>query len=125
MCIVSNRKIYVNFNYNLLIFFLQLMEQFDLFKYDCKTISLRLNIPIAVQIREKSVYMHLLQNVQFGKDCKSEVKVQNIKDVWKWYITPKIECLLKKQIEISNLSSPLVIDIFISYHEDQKECVEL
>lgn len=53
-----------------------------------------------------------------------KVKLQNIKDVWKWIMTPKIEQAIKKQVDLIT-PSPFLIEVIFTYKSNEKECETL
>ncbi|XP_011505776.1 PREDICTED: putative tRNA pseudouridine synthase Pus10, partial [Ceratosolen solmsi marchali] len=104
----------------------KIVEEINTENYDCDTISLTLTIPTVIIIRERAVFIYLSKIDALNKNvCYNKAKVQNIKDVWKWYLSFYIQLLTKKSMESSNIVSPLTVDVFISYPQDQEECQEL
>lgn len=53
-----------------------------------------------------------------------KVKLQSVKDVWKWIMTPKLELAIKKQVD-SVTPSPFLIEIILTYKFNEKECETL
>lgn len=55
---------------------------------------------------------------------KLKVKMQTIKDVWKLVVTPKIEQIIKKQVDVTTPSA-FLIEIIFTYTYNEKECEAL
>lgn len=102
-------------------FIQKMSSQIEDIKNDCSTVSFNLTLPTVVQIRERAMQYYLSTHLSSNL-WDNKIKVQNIKEVWKWFLSPKIECMINKNLEISNISSPFSIDVHISYLEDQEEC---
>ncbi|OXU23453.1 hypothetical protein TSAR_001637 [Trichomalopsis sarcophagae] len=105
-------------------FIQKMISQIEDFKNDCSTVSFNLTLPTVIQIRERAIQYYL--TTHFSSNLwDDKIKVQNIKEVFKWFISPKIKCVMNKNLEISNILSPFSIDVHISYSEDQEECSQL
>jgi hypothetical protein len=103
-----------------------MVEQINTENYDCDTVSFTLTIPTVTTIRERAVFIYLSKTENQIKNIyNSKAKVQNIKDIWKWYLSTDIQSSIKKRMASSNILSPLTIDVCISYPEDKEECLEL
>ncbi|XP_012276920.1 putative tRNA pseudouridine synthase Pus10 [Orussus abietinus] len=95
--------------------------------YDSDTFSCSLTIPTVLPVRERLMNISLVQKhpLLHGTQENFIYRIQNIKDIWKFLITPKVETVLQKKVEVTAATSSLVIDIFITYADDDKECKAL
>ncbi|XP_046616506.1 tRNA pseudouridine synthase Pus10 [Neodiprion virginianus] len=93
-------------------------------EYDCNTFTCALTIPIAVQLRERSLQINLSQKFEFPDEVIASLKrtVPPIKEVWKWIAFPKIENLTAKMSLPISSTCPFVVDVFLVYSQDEEEC---
>lgn len=91
--------------------------------YDCRTFVCALTIPVCVNLRERFLCIHCATQLGLSEDALLDLKVrlQNIKDIWKWIVTPKIGQAIKKQVD-SATPSPFLIEIILTYKFNKKEC---
>ncbi|XP_076757321.1 pseudouridine synthase 10 [Xylocopa sonorina] len=94
--------------------------------YDCETFICALTIPVCISLRERFLHMQCAARLKISEDTllALKVKLQNIKDVWKWLVTPKIEQTIKKQVDQAT-PSPLLIEIILTCKSNEKECETL
>ncbi|KAK1124840.1 hypothetical protein K0M31_006196 [Melipona bicolor] len=91
--------------------------------YDCRTFVCALTIPICVNLRERFLCIHCATQLNLSEDELGDLKIRllNIKDVWKWMVTPKIEQVIKKRVD-SATPSPFLIEIILMYKFNKEEC---
>ncbi|XP_076168468.1 pseudouridine synthase 10 [Ptiloglossa arizonensis] len=94
--------------------------------YDSETFICALTIPICVSFRERLLHMQCGLELGLSKNTliKLKVKMQTIKDVWKLVVTPKIEQIIKKQVDVTTPSA-FLIEIIFTYTYNEKECEAL
>ncbi|CAL7940903.1 unnamed protein product [Xylocopa violacea] len=94
--------------------------------YDSETFICALTIPVCINLRERFLHMQCATQLKLPEDTllALKVKLQNIKDVWKWIVTPKIEQTIKKQLDQST-PSPFLIEIILTCKSNEKECKTL
>lgn len=91
--------------------------------YDSETFVCALTIPVCVNIRERFLCILCATELELPEDALLDFKLrlQNVKDVWKWIVTPKIEQAIKKQVD-SATPSPFLIEIILTYKFNKNEC---
>ncbi|XP_020710993.2 tRNA pseudouridine synthase Pus10 [Athalia rosae] len=96
-------------------------------EYDCDVFTCALTIPIAVQLRERSLQINLSRKFEFSKEAAAGFKrtVPQIKEVWKWIVLPEVEKLIDKTGVPISATCPFVIDVFLAYSQDEDECKAL
>lgn len=92
--------------------------------YDCETFITALTIPISIPLRERSIQVHMEKEFLENPIVDTKLKIQSIKDVWKWIAIPKIESLIKKHIDITT-PSPFLIEILLTHESDEYESCSL
>ncbi|KOC62260.1 Putative tRNA pseudouridine synthase Pus10 [Habropoda laboriosa] len=94
--------------------------------YDSETFICALTIPICISLREHFLHMQCATQFNLSEDMLLclKVKLQNVKDVWKWITIPKIENAIKKQVDLTT-PSPFIIEIILKYEYNEKECEAL
>ncbi|XP_043506819.1 tRNA pseudouridine synthase Pus10 [Frieseomelitta varia] len=91
--------------------------------YDCRTFVCALTIPVCVNLRERFLCIHCATQLNLSEDALLDLKIrlQNVKDIWKWMVTPKIGQAIEKQMD-STTPSPFLIEIILTYKFNKKEC---
>ncbi|XP_029049786.1 tRNA pseudouridine synthase Pus10 [Osmia bicornis bicornis] len=94
--------------------------------YDSDTFLCALTIPVCINLRERLLHVQSATELKLSEDAllNFKVKLQSIKDVWKWVMIPKIENAIKKQADITT-PSPFLIDVIFTYKHNEKECETL
>ncbi|OAD54820.1 Putative tRNA pseudouridine synthase Pus10 [Eufriesea mexicana] len=94
--------------------------------YDSETFTCALTVPVCISLRERFLHIQCAMQLNFSKETLLEfrTKLQNVKDVWKWIMTPKIEQAIMKQVNLT-ISSPFLIEIILTYKCNEKECETL
>ncbi|XP_015586235.1 putative tRNA pseudouridine synthase Pus10 isoform X1 [Cephus cinctus] len=92
--------------------------------HDCPTFTCALTIPIAVQLRERSVQICLGHEFGLSESSLSSLKlrVQSVKDIWKYTAIPLIERATGKHADSVTINASFIIDIFFTYSNDENEC---
>lgn len=95
--------------------------------YDCDTFTCALTIPIAAQLRDRSLLINLTRKFGFTEEVVAGRKrtVPLIKEVWKWIVLPKVEKLVDKTGLPISSTCPFVVDVFLVYSQDEDECKAL
>lgn len=75
---------------------------------------------MSIKLREHILYAHLSKEIGIHEATISvlRTKLQNVKDTWKLFMISKLEQALKKRADLST-PSPFLIEIFISYADDE------
>ncbi|KAG7197032.1 hypothetical protein KM043_017564 [Ampulex compressa] len=94
--------------------------------HDCPTFTCALTVPVSVRLRERFMHARVVQELGLSDSFASSLstKIQNLKDVWKLIVIPKIEKATGKAADLTT-PSPFLIEIFLMYENDEKECKEL
>lgn len=95
--------------------------------YDCRTFSCALTVPVSVPLRERLLYAYCTAELNLSKATVDslKMKIQNVKDVWKWVVIPKLEPVLKKRADQLPVQSGFSIKVFYTYEYDDDECKAL
>ncbi|XP_017890475.1 putative tRNA pseudouridine synthase Pus10 [Ceratina calcarata] len=91
--------------------------------YDCETFTCALTIPVCINLRERFLHMRCASQLELSRDTlvTLKVKLQSVKDIWKWMVTSKIEKSIKKKFD-STTPSPFLIEIILIYRYNEKDC---
>lgn len=94
--------------------------------YDSETFMCALKIPVCISIRERLLHIQCATELKLSEDTllTLKVKLQSIKDVWKWVMIPKIEDAIKKQVDLTTPSA-FFIEIILTYKHNEIECGNL
>ena len=94
--------------------------------YDSETFMCALTVPPCVNLRERLLYTQCAVELDLSESTflSLKVKVQNVKDVWKWLVTPKIERAINKRVDLTTPSA-FLIEIILTYKYNEKECEAL
>lgn len=104
----------------------RITEEVKIQNYDCTTFTCALTVPVSLNLRERSLHIFLSKKLNLTQDGINvlKYKTQNIKDVWKWINLPKLKSAIGKNPDLIT-PSPLLLEIFFIYENDEKECCEL
>ncbi|KAK2586492.1 hypothetical protein KPH14_011390 [Odynerus spinipes] len=104
----------------------RITEEVKIQNYDCTTFTCALTIPISLCLRERSLHICIAKKLDLTKDDYNNVKyrTQNIKDIWKWVVLPKLKNTIGKHADLTT-PSPFLLEIFFVYTHDEKECCAL
>ncbi|XP_076647728.1 pseudouridine synthase 10 [Halictus rubicundus] len=93
--------------------------------YDSDTFLCALTVPTCVSIRERMLYVRCANELGFTEDALVDLKIklQNVKDIWKMAINPKLEQFINKRVDIT--PSPFLIEIVLAYEHNDEECEAL
>ncbi|XP_031835606.1 pseudouridine synthase 10 [Nomia melanderi] len=94
--------------------------------YDSDTFSCALTIPTCVSLRERILHAKWIDKFSLIKDELHQLKrkLETIKDIWKAVVTPKLEKAVNKKVDLITPSA-FLIEIILSYKENDKECEAL
>ncbi|XP_076243121.1 pseudouridine synthase 10 isoform X2 [Calliopsis andreniformis] len=104
-------------------FIKRIQTEVEKHNYDSETFICALTIPPCLNLRERLLHMKcgIEFNLTEAKLVNLKVRTQNIKDTWKWIITPKIEQAIKKKLDLTTPST-FLIEIILTYEYNEKEC---
>ncbi|XP_033342743.2 pseudouridine synthase 10 [Megalopta genalis] len=90
--------------------------------YDSDTFLCALTVPTCVNLRERALHTQCANGLDLTKDTllSLKFKLQTIKDIWKLVITPKLEQVINKRIDLT--PSAFLIEIILSYDNNDEEC---
>lgn len=93
------------------------MKQTD---YDCVTFTCALTVPVSIKLREHILYAYISKQINICESVISsfKMKLQNVKDIWKLFVTPQLEHSIKKHADLST-PSPFLIEVFLVYDDDE------
>ncbi|XP_011268962.1 putative tRNA pseudouridine synthase Pus10 [Camponotus floridanus] len=97
----------------------KVIEEVNKKGYDCTTFTCALTVPVSVKLREHILYAHISKELDIHKSVVDVLKtrLQNIKDIWKLFMIPKLEQAMKKCADL--LTSPFLIEVFLTYTNDE------
>lgn len=98
---------------------MQVIEEVNKKGYDCTTFTCALTVPVSVKLREHILYAHISKELDIHKSVVDVLKtrLQNIKDIWKLFMIPKLEQAMKKCADL--LTSSFLIEVFLTYTNDE------
>ncbi|XP_043593872.1 tRNA pseudouridine synthase Pus10 isoform X2 [Bombus pyrosoma] len=104
----------------------KIQVEVDKQNYDSGTFICALTVPVCISVRERFLHIQCATQLNLSEDALLDfkVKLQSVKDVWKWIMTPKLELAIKKQAD-SMTPSPFLIEIILTYKFNEKECETL
>ncbi|XP_076291808.1 pseudouridine synthase 10 [Lasioglossum baleicum] len=91
--------------------------------YDSSTFLCALTIPPCVNIRERLLHVRCANELDFTASLDLKTKLQNVKDIWKLAINPKLEQLINRRVDMT--PSPFLIEIILAYEHNNEECEAL
>ncbi|XP_012234833.1 tRNA pseudouridine synthase Pus10 isoform X2 [Linepithema humile] len=88
--------------------------------YDCATFICALTVPVSIKLREHILYAYVSKETGTHESITSALrtKLQNVKDTWKSFMISKLEQAMEKHADLST-PSPFLIEIFLSYGDDE------
>ncbi|XP_011638037.1 putative tRNA pseudouridine synthase Pus10 [Pogonomyrmex barbatus] len=94
--------------------------------YDCTTFTCALTVPVSVKLREYILYAYMSKEETLDKSALStlKTKLQNVKDIWKSFMIPKLEEIMCKRADLST-PSPFLIEVFLTYADNETIFKEL
>lgn len=95
----------------------------DFKEYDCQSFSTSINLPIALHLRQLSIWISLLERfpAQFEKD--SVPPYVTVKDAFKAVVNRMLEGTLGKQFSSNSVS--VLINLFFEYEKEEHELKSL
>lgn len=99
---------------------IQVIEEVKKKGYDCTTFTCALTVPVSVKLREHILYAHMSKELDIHKSVIDALRtrLQNIKDIWKSFMIPKLEQAMKKSADLLT-PSPFLIEILLTYANDE------
>lgn len=85
-----------------------------------------MTVPVSIRLREHILYAYISKEINICETAINSLKskLQNVKDVWKWFILPKLEETMKKHADMST-PSPFLIEVSLAYADDEMVFTEL
>lgn len=101
----------------------RIQDEVEKENYDCETFTCALTIPVCISLRERFLHTQCASQLNLSEDrlVTLKMKLQNVKDIWKWMVTSRIEKAIKKQFD-STSPSPFLIEIILMYKYNEKDC---
>jgi uncharacterized membrane protein len=100
--------------------YVQIANEIEQSNYDCETFTCALTIPVSVILREHILYAYMSKQTNIDESIISVLrkKVQNVKDVWKLFMIPKLEQAVQKRADLS-MPSPFLVEILLKHASDE------
>lgn len=100
--------------------YVQIADKVEQDNYDCETFTCALTVPVSVRLREYILYAYMSKEADIDESIVSvlKTKVQNVKDVWKLFMIPKLEQAARKCADLS-MPSPFLIEVFLKHADDE------